>query len=238
MSTTPIRQALTAVGAGRMFDLRLPAAAALTEQRIRFAALLFQAAGLAGWCLLLDEAELIGRYAPLQRAMAYAWLAVWLGLVESRHFPGIVAVYAITDDFVAAVIEARDDENRTVDRLRLKGREQEARATVAAIRHIEATVRDHRLRTPGPEELARASERIRDIYRAAYDWPPPPLPPVERTATRTMRQYIKAWITQWDLLRMTGEGVSVVEEQLSANYEETEGLTAPPPADDAGEEFA
>ena len=61
------RQALAAVGAPRMFDLRLPAAAELAEQRIRFAGRLFRAAGYAGWCLLLDEVELIGRYTPLQR---------------------------------------------------------------------------------------------------------------------------------------------------------------------------
>jgi hypothetical protein len=237
IGTTPIRQALAAVGAGRLFDLKLPTAAVLTEQRIRFAALLLQAAGFAGWCLLLDEVELIGRYTPLQRAMAYAWLAAWLGLPENQRFPGIVAVYAITDDFVTAVIEPREDDPKLVERLRLKGRDREARAAVAAMRHIEATVQQGRLRPPGSEELVRASERLREIYRAAYDWTPPPLPPIERTATRTMRQYIKSWITQWDLHRLTGAGVAIVEEVVQANYDEDAGL-AVPPSDDAGDEFA
>lgn len=236
MSTTPIRQGLSAVGAGRLFDLRLPGTAALVEQRIRFVSLLLQAAGFAGWCLLLDEVELIGRYSPLQRATAYAWLSVWLGLVAGHRFPGIAAVYAITDDFVAAVIEARQDERKLIDRLRLKGRDQDALAATAAIHHITQTVRQHRLRTPGVEELQRACARLRDIYAAAYDWPPADLPVVERTATRTMRQYIKSWITQWDVQRMTGSGVSIVEEALQASYAEDAGL-AVPPADDPGEEF-
>jgi len=57
-----------------MFALKPPPAAELTGQLIRFVPLLFRAAGCAGWCLLLDEVELIGRYTPLQRALSYAWL--------------------------------------------------------------------------------------------------------------------------------------------------------------------
>jgi hypothetical protein len=108
---------------------------------------------------LLDEVELIGRYAPLQRALAYAWLATWLGLggetkvpgpkFPRPEFPGIVAVYAITDDFVTAVIDHRQDKEKLPERLRLKGRDQDARRAVAAIRHIEDTVRQRHLPPPG-----------------------------------------------------------------------------------------
>src|SRR6185312_10014658 len=85
LAASVFRQALAGVGAPRMFDVRMPAAAELAGQRIRFASLLFRAAGYAGWCLLLDEVELIGRYTPLQRALAYAWLANWLGRSEERR---------------------------------------------------------------------------------------------------------------------------------------------------------
>jgi hypothetical protein len=232
MTTTPFRQALAAVGAARVFDLKLPAAAELAAQRIRFASVLFRAAGYAGWCLLLDEIELIGRYTPLQRAAAYAWLANWLGLEGSARMPGIAAVYAITDDFVAAVIDHRQDDERLPERLRLKGRNEDAVRALAAIRHIETTVQRHRLPPPGAEELTRDCLRLREIYEAAHDWPTPALPPGERTATRTMRQYIKAWITQWDLLRLSGAGVEIVERELRANYEEDESFAAPEHAPD------
>ena len=99
VSASVIRQALSAAGAGRMFALKAVPAAALTDQLTRFVPLLFRAAGYAGWCILLDEIELIGRYTPLQRALAYAWLGAWLGLDGERRFPGIVTAYAITDDF-------------------------------------------------------------------------------------------------------------------------------------------
>ena len=112
VSASVIRQALGAAGAGRMFALKAVPAAALTDQLARFVPLLFRAAGYAGWCVLLDEVELIGRYTPLQRALAYAWLGAWLGLDGKRRFPGIVTAYAITDDFAAAVIHPRLDSEK------------------------------------------------------------------------------------------------------------------------------
>lgn len=222
-----VRQALAAVGGARKFDLRLPASGALIEQRIQFLTALLHAAGFAGWCLLFDEVELIGRYTPLRRALAYAWLTAWLGLEGARARPGIVAAYAITDDFVTAVIEEREDEVRLTDRLRLKARHHEAGLATTAMRHIAETVRARRLRAPGIDELARASLRLSEIYREAYGWEPPATDLPERTATRTMRQYIKGWITEWDMRRLTGDVTRTVVEEIAANYSEDESLSKP-----------
>jgi len=222
-----VRQALAAVGATRKFDLKLPAAGLLLEQRIQFLTALLHAAGYAGWCLLFDEVELIGRYTPLRRALAYAWLATWLGLEGARVWPGIVAAYAITDDFVTAVIDERDDKVRLIERLKLKERHHEAELATAAMAHIAQTVRARRLRAPGIDELVRASLRLSEMYREAYAWEPPVSDVPERTATRTMRQYIKGWITEWDMRRLTGDVTRIVEEEMTANYEEDESLSAP-----------
>jgi hypothetical protein len=222
-----LRQALAAVGGARKFDLKLPAAVLLMEQRIQFLTALLHAAGYASWCLLFDEVELIGRYTPLRRALAYAWLATWLGLEGAHAWPGIVAAYAITDDFVTAVIDERDDRNRLPDRLKLKERHHEARLATVAMAHSAQTVRTHRLRVPGIDELARASLRLSELYREAYDWEPPAMDAPERTATRTMRQYIKGWITEWDMLRLTGEVTQSVAEEMTANYAEDESLSTP-----------
>jgi hypothetical protein len=224
MPGSVFRKPLIALHASRKFNLRLPSAAELAMQRVRFVSQLFRAAGYAGWCLLFDEVELIGRYSPMQRGLAYASLAVWLGLDDAARFSGIAVVYAITDDFVTAVIEHRHDEDKLPERLRLKGRDTEAMRALTAIRHIKDTVQTHRLAVPDAEDLARDARRLREIYSAAYDWNAPELPEVERTATRTMRQYIKAWITQWDMLRVVGQAVLVVEQPLSSNYEVDEGL--------------
>jgi len=233
VSTPAIRQALVAAGAGRMFSLKPIPGVELTAQLTRFVPLLFRAAGYAGWCILLDEIELIGRYTALQRALSYAWLGAWLGLDGKRRFPGIVSAYAITDDFVAAVINARQDSEKLPERLTLKGRAAEAMLALSGIRHIERTVLQHRLLPPTPDDLAACHDKVQRLYSAAYGWPAPPLPPAERTSSRTMRQYLKGWITQWDLLRLVGGiGGALSDDRVASNYTEDANLAEPRALDD------
>jgi hypothetical protein len=74
---------------------------------------------------------------------------------------------------------------------------------------------------------------VQRLYSAAYGWPAPPLPPAERTSSRTMRQYIKGWITQWDLLRLVGGvGGALVDDRIVTNYAEDVILAEPRPLDD------
>ena len=232
VSTSAIRQALVAAGASRTYPLRAVPAAALTRQLARFVSLLFRAAGYAGWCILLDEIELIGRYTPLQRAMSYAALAVWLGLDGEHRVPGIVTAYAITDDFVTAVINARLDSEKLPERLMLKGRTTEAALARSAIRHVERTVRQNRLLPPTLNDLIICHDKVRRLYSAAYDWPAPPLPPAERTSSGTLRQYIKGWITQWDLRRLGGGDVPLITDGIASNYIEDATLAEPHALDD------
>ncbi len=227
VSTPAIRQALSAAGAGRMFALKPVAAAEMTGQLTRFVPLLFRAAGYAGWCILLDELELIGRYTPLQRALSYAWLGTWLGLEGARRFSGIVTAYAITDDFAIAVINARLDSEKLPERLALKGRDAEAALALAGIRHIERTVLQHRLLPPTLDDLTACHDKVLRLYSAAYAWPAPPLPPGERTSSRTMRQYIKGWITQWDLRRLDGSEVLLISGSIASDYTENTAVAEP-----------
>ena len=227
VSTPAIRQALSAAGAGRMFPLKPIPAAEMTEQLTRFVPLLFRAAGYAGWCILLDELELIGRYTPLQRALSYAWLGTWLGLDGAPRCPGIVIAYAITDDFAAAVINARLDSEKLPERLALKGRAAEAALALAGIRHIEQTVLRHRLLPPTLDDLAACHGKVLRLYSDAYAWPAPPLPPAERSSSRTMRQYIKGWITQWDLRRLDGSDVLLISGTIATDYTENTAMAEP-----------
>ncbi len=235
ISIPAIRRALTTAGASKMFPLKPVPADESTNQLTRFVPLLFRAAGYTGWCILLDEIELIGRYTPLQRALSYAWLAAWLGLDGEHQFPGIVVAYAITDDFATAVINARLDSEKLPERLMLKGRSAEAALAVLGIRHIERTVLQHRLLSPTWADLGSCHDKVQRLYRAAYNWPAPASPPAERTSSRTMRQYIKGWITQWDLLRLGGRDVVVVSDSIASNYIEDPTLTEPRASDDEEE---
>lgn len=222
-----LRQALTQAGARGMFELGRITEAALAPQRERFAPLLFRAAGFAGWCVLLDEVELIGRYSPLQRARAYAELARWLGLGAAPRVPGLHVVAAITDDFAAAVINARQDDERLPERLRLKGMEPQAELALAAIRAIEAAPLLH---PPAEADLLRHAETLRRGYSDAYGWEAPPLPVGERRANRTIRHHIRGWITQWDVLRLHGHATGLELGTVAANYAESADLAEP--ADD------
>jgi len=232
LNVSAIRQALVAAGAGRTYALKAVPAAALAGQLTRFLPLLFRAVGYAGWCILLDEIELIGRYTPLQRALSYAGLGALLGLDGERRCTGIVTAYAITDDFVTAVINARLDSERLPERLTLKGRAKEAALALSAIRHIERTVLQNRLMPPTLNDLATCHDKVRQLYTTAYGWPAPPLPPPERTSSRTMRQYIKGWVTQWDVRRLGGGEVLLVAGGIASNYTEDATLAETHPLND------
>ena len=42
-----------------------------------------------------------------------------------------------------------------------------------------------------------------------------------------MRQYIKGWITEWDMRRLTGDVTRTVVDEIAANYSEDESLSTP-----------
>ncbi|MDE2580317.1 MAG: DUF2791 family P-loop domain-containing protein [Rhodospirillales bacterium] len=233
--TPAVRAALRAAGARGTFPLTRIDPRQLAAQRIAFLPMLFRAAGYGPWCLLLDEVELIGRYTPLQRALAYAQLAGWLGFGAARRPAGLVALFAITDDFVEAVINPKLDSERLPERLRLKGRDDEAALAAAGIAAIERSVRTHRLAAPEAHDLVACHDKLRVLYTEAYDWPAPDLPPAIRTSSRTMRHYIKSWVTQWDLARLLGRRDALVTETLTTNYAEDASLDAAPPEGEEAE---
>ena len=84
-----------------------------------------------------------------------------------------------------------------------------------------------RLLPPTLNDLAVCHDKVQRLYSVAYDWPAPPLPPVERASTRTMRQYIKGWITLWDLRRLGGGDAHLVVDSIASNYAEDGTLTEP-----------
>jgi hypothetical protein len=206
-----------------MFDLRAVSAADLGVQRARLVPLLFRAAGYAGWCVLIDEVELIGRYTPLQRALAYAELARWVGLDAKVRIPGLVTAYAITDDFAGAVITPKRDDEKLPERLMLKGKPELAERARRGISHIQSGL--HMLRRPAAEDLAACHDKLRGIYALAYGRNAPALTVGPPTASRTMRQHIKSWVTQWDLLRLHGTVGAIVTATLGVSYAEMPELT-------------
>ena len=175
----------------------------LARQRLRFLSRLVQAAGLAGWVLFFDEVELIGRYSRLQRARSYAELPAWLrGDPEDPHRP-LVAVLAMTDDFEAAVLTGKGDHEAVPSRLRAKETaeyDELAGLAEAGMRLVERSM--VLLTPPDDDELDRAAGALRALHGEAFGWDPPPAHGLERLGATRMRQYVRAWINEWDLVRL------------------------------------
>lgn len=119
LAVAQVRRHAKWAGLGRPALAAVPARE-LARQRFRFLARLFAAAGSEGWVLLFDEAELIGRYTLLQRARSYAELSRWMEPdVEDPASP-LATVLAMTDDFDAAVLSARNDRELVPAKLRAR----------------------------------------------------------------------------------------------------------------------
>ena len=230
LNATVVKSWLREHGAAKLFDIKPTREAELTRQRLRFAPRLMSSVGLAGWCVLLDEAELIGRYSPLQRGRSYAELARWLGRDEMDGLPGITTVAAFTDDFVAAMFDDRRDEELIPQALEQKGLARQAALAKQCMGELRR-MGGARLAPPDEPALSAAQSPIADLYYDAYQWRPTVLAIGERLAGKSMRQYIKSWITQWDIERLYGERPPIEIDTIPTGYTQSTELEQAAAAD-------
>ena len=198
-----LRRALKSVGAAGLYGFTPISARELARQRFRFACRLLRAAGHAGWVVLFDEVELIGRYSVLQRGRSYAELARWLGNDAADPGTPLLAVLAMTDDFEAAVLTGKDDLVQIPAKLRAKQSpewDETAALAEAGMRHIEHDM--VLLEPPDDDDLDRAYAALRQLHADAFGWSPPDVAGLERLGATRMRQYVRAWINEWDLIRL------------------------------------
>jgi BREX system ATP-binding protein BrxC/D len=175
----------------------------LVVQRLQFLARLILAAGYAGWVVLFDEVELIGRYSFKQRARSYAELARWTAKLKSGGIPGVAATFAITTDFDAAVLQDRSDLEVIPGKLRASGAEADLKLANQAEQGMRVIAREPvRLRGPDRAMLERTREEVRALHARAFGWDPPDLDAGEVLSTTRIRQYVRRWINEWDLLRL------------------------------------
>jgi BREX system ATP-binding protein BrxC/D len=202
IAVADLRRQAKLAGEGRPTLASVPARE-LAVQRFRFLARLFAAAGSQGWVLLFDEVELIGRYTLLQRARAYAELGGWLGVDPDDPASPLITVLAMTDDFDAAVLTAKNDREVVPAKLRAKQQPQwdevAARAEVG-MRLIERGM--VLLQPPDAAELDRAYAKLKALHSEAFGWDAPNVAGLERLGATRMRQYVRAWINEWDLVRL------------------------------------
>mgnify|MGYP003393324863 CR=1 FL=1 len=195
-----VKRWLRDAGAAKLFDVKPIKEADLALQRLRFAPRLFAAAGYSGWCVLLDE---------------------------DAAMPGIIAICAISDDFTDIVINNRRDDELIPQRLQAKGLDRVARLALLGMQALHND-NQHFLRQPDEALLRRSRDQVARLYGDAYGWTPPPIDLGERLAGKTMRQYIKSWVTAWDIERLFGERQEITTEGLPINYSETPDIEQAP----------
>lgn len=198
-----LRRRLKEAGAAGTYKLASVKERELAVQRFRFLSRLIRAAGFAGWVILLDEVELIGRYSFLQRAKSYAEVNRWVR--GDREDPGapLVAVLATVDDFEAQVLVGKNDVELIPSRLRLKGTAEAdllASRAESGMRVIER--QQVAVQPPDRDALDHTYNALKVLHATAYGWAPPDVEGLERLPSNRMRQYVRAWINEWDLVRL------------------------------------
>jgi hypothetical protein len=226
MGVAELRRKLREAGEGATFGLSKVTARDLAIQRFRFAAQLIRAAGYDGWVLLFDEVELVGRYSLLQRARSYAEVARWVDGFDAEPLPRLGAVLAISRDFASAVIDEKNDYENVPNRLRVKGVELAAARAETGMRIIQREHLD--LEMPSDSVLEETYVKLREIHSTAHDWRAPELPWERGRLTQSMREYVRAWINEWDLRRLdpSYEPEIKVEQVASEYFEDAELETA------------
>ncbi len=203
LPVSDLRRRLREAGAAATYRLGPIREKELSRQRFRFVSRLMRAAGHAGWIVLLDEVELIGRYAFLQRARSYAEVARWVrGEREDKEAP-VGAVLTTVDDFETQVLVGKNDVELIPKRLRAKGTaeaEDLARQAEVGMRILERE--QVPLQPPTIDDLDRTYAQLKQIHAQAYSWEPPDVVGLERLPSNRMRQYVRSWINAWDLCRL------------------------------------
>lgn len=223
LSIQRVRQGLKLIGAADSFQVRAVPLRDLAPQRFAFVTRLMTVAGFAGWVILFDEVELVGRYSLLQRGRSYAEIARWLGRSETQQVPGLTAVLAISDDFAPVILDEKGDKFTIGPRLREKGGDHEAMAARAELgmRAIEREAVT--LEMPGQEVLAATYRKLREIYMTAYSWEPPEQG-MPSLADKSMRVHVRRWINEWDIQRIYRAVPETEVEQIVTDYSESQEL--------------
>ena len=220
-----LKKYLQEAGFGGQFTFGRVSAAELALQRFQFASRLMQAAGYAGWILLIDEVELIGRYAVNQRAKSYAEVARLMNMGDGQLLPGLGTVLALTNDFREEVLEKKGDTIKLPEKLRAKQTDADRNLADKAEKGMELLQSE---RIPlghlSSDMIQEAHQTIRGLHLKGHGWhmwDNASESGVDFVPGTSMRKYVKSWVTQWDCLRLyPGEECEIEASTWQSSYEE------------------
>ena len=186
---------------------------------------LFRIAGYAGWILLFDEAELLGRLGKKARAKCYREMNRFLH--PETRMNGTFSLFAFSASYEEEVIDKRNDEENVAsvyadDPESLSA----ARTTLNDIRNAPE------LKPLTKGETLKVLMKIQEFHGRAYDWKPDISAETIFNATEAggylLRTKIRAAIEFFDQLYQYGEaGKTKINELGEENLEESEAPDLP-----------
>ena len=231
-----LKKYLQEAGFGGQYTFGRVSATELALQRFQFAARLMQAAGYAGWIVLIDEAELIGRYSVNQRAKSYAEVARLMNMDDGQLLPGLGTVLALTNDFREEILEKKGDRVKMLEKLRNKQTDKDQVLADKAEKGMKLIQSQSiPLGQPTSETIQEVHQVIRGLHLKGHGWHMWGNAS-ESSATlvpgTSMRKYVKSWVTEWDFLRLyPGEECEIEVSTWKPSYEETQDVLATPAAE-------
>ena len=185
-----------------------------------FISVLFRRIGLAGWVILFDEAELIGRLGKKARAKSYANMQAFLQPAD--RLEGVYSLFAFSSSFVSDVIDRkREKENMEEIFADNPAMLKAAKATIAAVEEAPG------LAPLSRTEILQVLSSIQEFHGLAYDWESQVNPETIFTSTESagflLRTKIRAAIELFDQLYQYGEAGKVrITELGKESFEEDE----------------
>jgi bacteriophage exclusion system BrxC/D-like protein len=220
-----LKKYLQEAGFGGQYTFGRVSANELALQRFQFAARLMQAAGYAGWILLIDEAELIGRYSVNQRAKSYAEVARLMNMINGQKLPGLGTVIALTNDFREEILEKKGDRVKMLEKLRSKQTAVDGVLADKAERGM-GLIQSERipLGQPSPDTIQEVHQIVRGLHCKGHGWHMwghASECQANIVVGASMRKYVKSWMTEWDLLRLyPGEECEIEVSSLKPSYDD------------------
>ena len=167
-----------------------------------FMSALFRKIGYAGWVILFDEAELIGRLGKKARAKSYA--AMQRFLRPPAELEAVFSLFAFSTSFTDEVIDKKHE---------FENAEAVFAEDPAALKAAKATLNDviasPELALLSKQEILRVLESIQAFHGMAYDWKPQIEPETLYNSTEgagyLLRTRIRAAIELLDQLYQYGE---------------------------------
>jgi hypothetical protein len=222
-----LKKYLQEAGFGERYTFGKVSASELALQRFQFAARLMQAAGYAGWILLIDEAELIGRYSVNQRAKSYAEVARLMNSDGGSALPGLGTVIALTHDFQEEVLEKKGDKVKLLEKLRANNVEADrlladkAEKGMGLLQSQRIPVGHHP--TAVVQDAYRTIRALHLKGHGWHTWENATDDPATIVPGTSMRKYVKSWVTRWDTLRFyPGEECEIEASTWKPSYVEQE----------------